>query len=84
MDDRDPGHLADFIAQNIMLRHQDKQAVLEELRPLPRLRKVNELLAREVEVLSFEHELEGQIRRSSWDSEMRLFPSRSGSTLPCK
>ena len=46
MDDRDPGHLADFIAQNIMLRHQDKQAVLEELRPMPRLRKVNELLAR--------------------------------------
>ena len=63
MNDRDPGHLADFIAQNIMLRHQDKQAVLEELRPVQRLRKVNELLAREVEVLSFEHELEGQIRR---------------------
>ncbi len=54
MDDRDPGHLADFIAQNISLRYQDKQSVLEELRPLPRLRKVNELLAREAEVLSFE------------------------------
>ena len=63
MDDRDPGHLADFITQNIMLRHQDKQTILEELRPLTRLRKVNELLAREIEVLSFEHELEGQIRR---------------------
>ena len=63
MDDRDPGHLADFIAQNISLRYQDKQSVLEELRPLPRLRKVNELLAREAEVLSFEQELEGQIRR---------------------
>ena len=63
MDDRDPGHLADFITQNIMLRHQDKQMILEELRPLTRLRKVNELLAREIEVLSFEHELEGQIRR---------------------
>ena len=62
-EDRDPGHLADFIAQNIMLRYQDKQLVLEELRPVPRLRKVNELLARETEVLSFEHELEGQIRR---------------------
>jgi ATP-dependent Lon protease len=69
MDDRDPGHLADFIAQNIMLRHQDKQAVLEELRPLPRLRKVNELLAREVEVLSFEHELEGQIRREMGEAQ---------------
>lgn len=63
MEDRDPGHLADFIAQNIMLRYQDKQAVLEEVRPVPRLRKVNELLAREAEVLSCEQELEGKIRR---------------------
>ena len=46
MDDRDPGHLADFIAQNISLRYQDKQSVLEELRPLPRLRKVNEQIGR--------------------------------------
>ncbi len=63
LDDRDPGHLADFIAQNIMLRHQDKQMILEEARPVPRLRKVNELLAHEAEVLLCEHELEGQIRR---------------------
>ena len=63
MDDRDPGHLADFIAQNIPLRHQDKQMVLEEERPVPRLRKVNELLAREAEVLSCEQELEGKIRQ---------------------
>lgn len=63
LEDRDPGHLADFIAQNIPLRHQDKQAVLEELRPVIRLRKVNELLAREAEVLSCEQELEGKIRR---------------------
>ena len=63
MEDRDPGHLADFIAQNIMLRYQDKQSVLEEARPVPRLRKVNELLAREAEVLSCEQELEGKIRQ---------------------
>ena len=63
MDDRDPGHLADFIAQNIALRHQDKQMILEEIRPVPRLRKVNELLAREAEVLSVEQELEGKIRQ---------------------
>ncbi len=63
MEDRDPGHLADFIAQNIPLRHQDKQTILEELRPVIRLRKVNELLAREAEVLSCEQELEGKIRR---------------------
>ena len=54
LDDRDPGHLADYITQNIVLRHQDKQAILEEERPVPRLRKVNELLAREAEILGYE------------------------------
>jgi ATP-dependent Lon protease len=63
MDDRDPGHLADFIAQNIALRYQDKQTILEEERPVLRLRKVNELLAREAEVLGYEQELEGKIRQ---------------------
>ena len=63
MDDRDPGHLADFIAQNIVLRHQDRQVILEEERPILRLRKVNELLARETEVLGYEQELEGKIRQ---------------------
>lgn len=62
-DDRDPGHLADFIIQNIVLRHQDKQMILEELRPVPRLRKVNEILARETEILTCEQELEGKLRQ---------------------
>lgn len=60
MDDRDPGHLADYIAQNIVLRHQDRQVILEEERPIPRLRKVNELLARETEVLGYRAGAGGQ------------------------
>lgn len=63
VEERDPGRLADFIAQNIPMRHQDKQTVLEELRPAVRLRKVSELLAREAEVLSCEQELEGEMRK---------------------
>ena len=55
---RDPGYLADYIAQNINLRHQDKQAILEELQPLERLKNLNGILARELEVLSIEQELE--------------------------
>ncbi len=38
MDCKDPGYLADFIAQNIAMRHDDKQSILEELAPFPRLR----------------------------------------------
>lgn len=63
MDETDPGRLADYIAQNITARYQDKQSVLEELRPIPRLRLVNELLCREAEVLGYEQELEGLIRQ---------------------
>lgn len=62
IDCRDPGYLADFIAQNITLRYTDKQEILEELVPYVRLRKLNTLLARECDVLSFEHEMEGKVR----------------------
>lgn len=40
---RSPGDLADLIAQNIALRYDDKQAILEELSPMVRLRKLNGL-----------------------------------------
>ena len=62
MDCRDVGYMADFIAQNIALRHTDKQEILEELAPFVRLRKLNGLLARECNVLGFEHEMEGKVR----------------------
>ena len=62
-DSRDPGYVADYIAQNTMLRHQDKQVILEELRPMVRLQRVNELLAREIDIINFEQEIEGKIRQ---------------------
>ena len=62
MDCRDVGYLADYIAQNIALRYDDKQEILEEMAPFVRLRKLNGFLARECNVLSFEHEMEGKIR----------------------
>ena len=37
LDQRDPGRLADFIAQNLTLRHQDRQRVLDQLHPVKRL-----------------------------------------------
>ena len=62
MDCRDVGYLADYIAQNIALRFDDKQEILEELAPFVRLRKLNGLLARECNVLGFEREMEGKVR----------------------
>ena len=75
MDCRDVGYLADFIAQNIALRHTDKQEILEEMVPFVRLRKLNGFLARECNVLGFEHEMEGKVRdqlaRSQRDQILR-------------
>ena len=58
----DPGYLADLIAQHVNIRYQDKQIILEELRPLLRLRRINEILRRESEVISLEQEIEGKVR----------------------
>ena len=62
LDGRDPGRLADFIAQNLTLRHQSRQRVLEELHPVKRLQLVNEILLHELDVLSLEVEMEQKVR----------------------
>ena len=62
LDCREPGRLADFVAQNITLRHGDRQRVLEELHPVKRLKILNEILTHEVEVISLEVEMEQKVR----------------------
>ncbi len=59
----DPGYIADYIAQNISLRAEDKQALLCELRPVRRLEKLCRLLQREVEVLALESDVESKVRQ---------------------
>ena len=63
LESRDPGALADFIAHNCDFRYHEKQEVLEERDPSRRLKQVNELLARENEVLSLQKEMEGKVRQ---------------------
>ncbi len=71
----DPGSIADYIAQNINLRVEDKQAILEELRPLRRLSRLNQILRREVEVLKLEEDMQSKLRdqltRSQRDHMLR-------------
>ncbi len=58
----EPGYIADYIAQNIVLRPEDKQHILEELRPMRRLEKLYQMLHREVEILSLEHDMQSKVR----------------------
>lgn len=62
MDSHLCGDLADYIAQNIVLRHGDKQEILEELNTFRRLRQLNTMLAKECNVMGFEKEMESKIR----------------------
>lgn len=60
--ERDPGRLADYIASNLLLQLEDKQAVLEELAPARRLTLVLEYLGRELDVLRMEQEIDQKVR----------------------
>jgi len=44
----DPGRLADLVASNLKLRVEESQAILEVIDPVERLRRVNELLSKEL------------------------------------
>ena len=66
---RDPGHIADYIAQNIPMRNSDKQSILEELRPVRRLEKLYRLLGREVEILSLDHEIQERAREQMSENQ---------------
>ncbi len=66
---QDPGHIADYIAQNIPMRNSDKQSILEEPRPVRRLEKLYRLLEREVEILSLDHEIQERARERMSDHQ---------------
>ena len=46
----DPGVLADLVASNLRLKIEESQAILEIFDPIERLKKVNDLLSRELEL----------------------------------
>jgi ATP-dependent Lon protease len=58
----DPGRLADLVASNLELKLAEAQAVLEELDPVARLRKVAEVLAREMQLLAMQQEIASHAR----------------------
>ncbi len=58
----DPGYIADYIAQNLTMRNEDKQRILAELRPVQRLRHLNRMLGREIAVMLLEQEMADKAR----------------------
>lgn len=65
----DPAYIADYAAQNMPLRFEDKQVILEELRPTRRLEKLARILAREVEIRQMESELENKVQEQMAENQ---------------
>jgi len=68
-----PGYIADFIAQNIYMKPEKKQALLEEIRPLQRIQLLNRFLIREIAVLSFEQDLNERTHEQMTKSQREFF-----------
>lgn len=56
----EPGRLADLVASNLKLRPAEAQEVLEIVDPLARLRRVDALLRRELDVTTVQAEIQSQ------------------------
>ncbi|MGH0037104.1 MAG: endopeptidase La [Myxococcota bacterium] len=57
-----PGRLADLVASNLRLRMAEAQEILEIQDPLARLRRVDVLLRRELELHTMQTEIQSEIR----------------------
>jgi ATP-dependent Lon protease len=69
----DPGRLADLSASNLDLKLTEAQAVLETIDPIARLRRVSDLLAREIQVLTMQQEISSQARGEIDRSQREYF-----------
>jgi len=58
----DPGLLADFLASNVLVRHEDKQKVLERFDPMQRLELACALMQTERGILALELEIRKKVK----------------------
>jgi ATP-dependent Lon protease len=69
----DAGRLADLAASNLELKVEDGQSVLDIENPIPRLRRVNDLLSKEIDVLTVQQEINTQARADIDRSQREYF-----------
>ncbi len=69
----EPGRLADLTASNLDLRVETAQEVLDAIDPVARLRRVHELMAKELEVLAMQQEISTQAKGQMDQSQKEFF-----------
>jgi ATP-dependent Lon protease len=58
----EPGRLADLVASNIGLKTEQAQEILEIMNPVQRLKRVSEILGREIELLTVQQKIQSEAR----------------------
>jgi len=69
----DPGVLADLVASNLRLKIEESQGILEIFEPVARLKKVNELLSRELELSSMQARIQNQAKEEMSKTQRDYF-----------
>src|SRR5213080_3733214 len=71
----DPARLTDLAASNLDLKLEEAQQILETIDPVERLKKVNELLTREINLLTMQQEIssaaQGEMNKSQREYFLR-------------
>ena len=58
----DPGKLADLVASNLKLKIEESQELLEIDQPIERLKRINDLLSREVELSTMQAKIQSEVK----------------------
>lgn len=58
----DPGRLADLVASNLGLKAEQSQEILEIMDPIHRLKRISEILSREIELLTVQQKIQTEAR----------------------
>jgi ATP-dependent Lon protease len=69
----DPGVLADLVASNLRLKIEESQTILEIFDPIERLKKVNELLTRELELSTMQARIQNQAKEEMSKTQRDYF-----------
>ena len=69
----DPGRLADLVASNLNLKIKESQDLLETNDPIERLKKVNDILSRELEVSTMQAKIQNQAKEEMSKSQREYF-----------
>jgi ATP-dependent Lon protease len=70
---KEAGKLADLVAANIQITDEQRQSVLEIVEPMARLRKVSELLIREVQLMDMTSKIQTQVQEEVGKSQREYF-----------